>query len=139
MRQRVHRAIKALDPHAIENLCGRGTPDTTYAYGWIELKALKEWPKRDSTPVRLHHDLMREQRIWLRRRWQAGGEAYVLLLVEKTQDWLIFDGPTAGTIIGDATQEELREAAIAVWSRREMEKYLESFLRGMAIQRMTGG
>jgi Mesyanzhinovviridae DNA helicase len=136
-RQRVIAALGDLDAHSIENRVGVGTPDVNYVHGWIELKCLPKWPARASTPVRLHHDLTQEQRIWLRRRWEAGGEAYVLLQAE--HDWLLFDGPTAARVIGNSTQGDLRLAAVAIFHRRELEEDLSTCLSRRAHSRRASG
>ena len=132
-RQRVVKALRRLDAFSVENHVGVGTPDVNYLHGWVELKCLDKWPKRPGTPVKLHHDLTLEQRIWLKRRWAAGGEAYVILQVQKTQDWLLFDGPTAARLIGTATQGQLRDAALCTFTR--IEEQLEPCLSQRANSR----
>ena len=110
----VMKALKPLDGVRVENGCGRGTPDVNYTGGWIELKQHDNWPKKPETPLVLGHDLTIEQRIWLTRREEKGGVALVLLQVSR--DYLLLSGGVAARIIGEATQAELKEASLAVWT-----------------------
>jgi hypothetical protein len=119
---KVMKILKPLDAHRVENLCGVGTPDVNYTNGWIELKQEDRWPKRPKTPVRLGHDLQPGQRIWLTRREEKGGRAYVLLQV--STDYLLFTGTVASRLIGVANQEELRAAAIFVCNSKQLPEAL---------------
>lgn len=80
------------DWQRIEDSLSKGVPDVNYCIagveGWIELKYIEEWPKRDKTPVRFRWT--KEQRIWAGRRLRAGGVVWVLLKVGLTRDWLLF-------------------------------------------------
>lgn len=60
-------------------------PDLSYAIGrvdgWIELKTLPQWPKKDDTGVRIGH-LTADQLNWLESRGAHGnGQVFVLLAV----------------------------------------------------------
>lgn len=134
-RQTVVKALRRLDAHSVENRVGIGTPDLTYAFGWIELKCLDKWPVRPATPVALPHDFTKEQRIWARRRWAAGGEVYLLLQAE--HEYLLFDGPMAADLIGKATKAELRASALLIWGRKAVEQDLAGFLWARAKSRMA--
>lgn len=112
MRGRVLHALKPLDAQAIENALFAGVPDVEFIGGWIELKALTDWPKRPDTLVRIEHFTM-EQRHWLRRRVRRGGKAWLLLRVGK--EWLLFPGDKAADIIGTLTRAQLVEAALFYW------------------------
>jgi len=112
-RKIVVPALKRLDAVSVENPAHPGTPDVNYLHGWIELKRIERWPPRKG-PVRVPH-FSKEQRIWLRRRWGSGGEAYLLLLVEETHEWLLFDGQTAATLVGSTPEAQLRPRAVASW------------------------
>lgn len=72
-----------------EGFAGKGTPDGIFAYsmtsGVIELKYVKEWPKRPGTTVPV--DLTPEQWNWLSDFVDKGGRGYVLLGVE--DDWFL--------------------------------------------------
>ncbi len=118
LAKKVMRLLKPLDAKRVENRVGMGTPDVNYIHGWIELKQQDKWPKRASTVVRLHHDLTKEQRIWINRRDKLGGIVYVLLQVDR--DYLLFRGSEAASILGQATQAELRKAALHVWTAATM-------------------
>jgi len=123
----IRKPLRPLDPQRIENRVGKGTPDVNYIGGWIELKQQDNWPKRPTTKVRLDHDLTKEQRIWLRRREKKGGTAYVLLQVSR--DYLLLSGGDAASLIGEATQAELREAAIHVWTSATLKENILECLR----------
>ena len=124
---RVVKILKPLDSFRVENPCLKCTPDVNYIGGWIELKQQDSWPKRAATPVRLNHDLTMEQRIWLTRREEKGGTALVLLQVAR--DYLLLSGGVAAIIIGEATQEELKSAALHVWTSAELKTELLPCLR----------
>lgn len=113
MRQRVVKILRPLDAVSIENSVGIGTPDINYREGWVELKWLRSWPKKDSTIVRLAHDLTKEQRVWLRRRASYGGNVWVLLQCRR--EWLLFYGEMAAHIIGTCTKRELIDCSRKYW------------------------
>lgn len=113
-RQRVIKALKKLDARPIENPIGPGTPDVNYIEGWIELKWLRRWPKNAETIVQLPH-FTKGQRLWLRRRWRRGGNAFLLLQCK--QEWLLFTGQDAHDFVGHTTREGLHRGACARWTR----------------------
>jgi len=117
MRQTVVRELRKrrLDPVSIENGVGAGVPDLNYILGWIELKQVKAWPKRPSTPLRLDH-FTSGQRRWISRRHRAGGLVFVLLKVGK--EWLLFDGETAAEHLGRTNRSELYGLAKKAWPKR---------------------
>ena len=104
MRRRLVKALKSLDAVPIENSVAKGTPDVNYLFGWIELKWLRAWPLRPTTPVRIDH-FTKEQRLWLRRREFRGGNAFLLLQCRK--EWLLLSGTVAAEVVGHSTKEEL--------------------------------
>lgn len=106
------KALRAIDAKSIENLVGIGTPDVNHAYGWLELKWLRSWPKRKTTTVRLPH-YKKEQKVWATRRINKGG--FVQLLLQADNDWLLFDGKIAALWLGKLTKEELIDCADHVW------------------------
>jgi hypothetical protein len=110
MLSAVHR-----DPISVENSAYPGTPDVNYCDGWIELKVLESWPARESTPARIDH-FTQQQRVWLRRRWLIGGNAWLLLVVGR--EWLLFDGQTAFLSVGKVSRSELFEVAFCSWVRQ---------------------
>lgn len=97
MRKIVINALSGLDAISVENPARPGTPDVNYIEGWVELKVLEQWPVRAATKVRVPC-FTPQQRLWLRRRWQRGGEVYFLILIAK--DWLLFNGDVAGKHVG---------------------------------------
>lgn len=120
---RVMATLRKLHAIRVENPCLPGTPDVNCALGWIELKWLEDWPKRADTTVRIDH-YTPQQRIFGQKRDRAAGLSVLLLQVESTQDWLLFDGPTAARIVGHVPRAELIAGAHAHWVGRDMEKNL---------------
>jgi hypothetical protein len=82
--------------HRIENAAGVGTPDINCCFSghehWIESKCLTDWPKTPNIPVRFKHPFGPVQRIWFRRRIEAGGFPLLYLGIEATQEIFFFDG-----------------------------------------------
>lgn len=111
----VKPALARLDPVRVENPVNPGTPDVNYNLGWLELKFLREWPVRPETVVSVEH-FTPQQRVWLLRRHKAGGRAFMLLQVE--QDWLLFRGDVAATIVGHATRKQLIDASRGYWPNK---------------------
>lgn len=106
LKRRVIAALSAagLDPHSVENIVHPGTPDIDYAHGWIELKHAATWPTRGGV-LSIPH-FTPQQRVWLQRRWHAGGHAYLLLQVDK--DYLLFTGCVAARLVGRGTRMMLK-------------------------------
>lgn len=126
-RSKVTKALKAQGAFAVENPCLPGTPDVNYIDGWIELKWLRGWPKRESSPVTIDH-YSPQQRVFHVEHWRKGGAVHLLLQVRGT--WLLFDGPTAARIVGKVTRAELEAAALEHWhSEAEMREHLANALK----------
>jgi len=104
MRKKVVKALNRLNAIAVENPCLPGTPDVNFIEGWIELKWLRSWPKRDDTTVRLEH-YTKVQRVWAFRRRRAGGQCW--MLIQCGREWLLMDGAVAALTIGHCTKAEL--------------------------------
>ena len=70
----------------IESSAGNGVPDVTFTvpgkHGWMELKYIKEWPKRITTKVKL--PLRPEQRLWINTRGQVANNIWVLCRIENS-------------------------------------------------------
>ena len=116
MRGQLVKLLRPLGAFAVENGgCHPGTPDIAYVGGWIECKATNQWPARADTPVKLDHDLTRQQRIWLMKWQRVNGRAFVMLNI--AGEWLLFEGLVAVAIIGNGTRDELYESALATWPR----------------------
>lgn len=122
MRQTVIRLLKPLHAVSVENgMTHPGTPDVSYAGGWIENKAMEHWPVKPETPLRVDH-FTPQQRIWLIRRRRAGGRAFLLLTVGR--DWLLFDGAVAAECLGKVPQHTLYTLAAATWIGTPLAKEL---------------
>jgi len=112
----------------IENTCSRGTPDTAYSmdgvHGWIELKFEKEWPKRESTKLRLAH-FTPEQKIFIRKHGTAGGRCFLFLRVGS--DFLLFEHVHI-LQLGELNKTEMKKKALKVWYKNlnfdELTEYL---------------
>lgn len=114
MRKTIVRLLKPLHAVSVENgMTHPGTPDVSYAGGWIELKAMEHWPVRPTTPLRVPH-FTPQQRIWLMRRYRAGGRVFLLLTVGN--DWLLFKGSVAAMHLGYNPKSTLYDWAMATWS-----------------------
>jgi len=114
-----------LDPIRVENPIHPGTPDVNLANGiWIELKALAKYPVKPSYLLRLPW-YTPQQRVWLYRRWRAGGRTYLLLEVVAAGDWLLFDGDVAAKIVGRGTVDRHRvNARTIVKDPADLESHL---------------
>jgi len=93
-----------LDAVRVENPAHPGTPDVNYVGGWVELKHVAAWPVYDDAELKIRH-FTPEQKVWLTRRWLAGGAAHLLLQVRN--DWLLFTAPKACEFVGCSTKYSL--------------------------------
>jgi len=125
LRRRVVTALRSLDAVSVENSVYPGTPDVNYMEGWIELKKIRKWPERVTTIIRISH-FTPQQKVWLRRRWEAGGQAYLLLQVG--QEFLLFPGDKAALLLGNVPRKQLREGACQTWYGKEMDKEIAECL-----------
>lgn len=119
MRKKIIKVLKPLDAVSVENPAYPGTPDVNFIEGWIELKWLRSWPKRQGV-VKLDH-FTTQQRVWLFRRSYFKGKCFLLLQVRK--EWLLFDGITASEHVGKVDRETLYKIAHRSWpdGLRELE------------------
>lgn len=113
MRRIVVRLLKPVHAVSVENSCYPGTPDVNCTLGWLELKSNDLWPARPSTIVTLKSEFTPQQRVWMLKRWHAGGACGLLLNVDT--DWLWFHGDVAAEHIGHTTRAELLDLADAHW------------------------
>ena len=93
-----------------------GIPDVSYCLlgnsGWLELKALKSWPLRATTPLRIAH-LKLEQVLFLEGWTRARGRADLLLKVDRT--YLVLTPELVRTVYDrQATRETLEKRATAI-------------------------
>lgn len=95
----------------IENSVELGTPDVNGCMDgeeiWIELKALKDWPKRASTQVKIKH-YTKEQKQWILDRHHAGGNAFLFARVAR--EYFLFK-PGAAQFVDKMTREQWHEYA----------------------------
>ena len=112
MRQRVIQMLHPLDAISVENAVYPGTPDINFCDGWIELKQISKWPFNPNTNVLLRH-FTPQQRVWLMRRWRAGGNVWMLL--QCNREWLLLSGETAADLVGRAPRNTLIQAAHKYW------------------------
>ena len=84
-----------------------GIPDVSYScpgiHGWIELKALHNWPKRESTPVRFPK-FKPAQRRFLVNRGELGGFCFFMAVVER--DVIVIDWSQL-EVVGELNKEGL--------------------------------
>ena len=116
-----------------EDKLNLGVPDVSYVMrnrisGWIELKYVVEYPKRENTLFRIKH-FTQEQKAWLRRRGTAGDNCWLLLQVGRHY-WL-FDWQGAQSI-GKHCWADIECQSVAGWRSRmvwgQLAKYLDETL-----------
>ena len=122
--------LAPLDACAIESpMTGLGIPDVNFAYGWIECKAMKAWPKgADKNPVKFPHPLTKEQQVWLYRRERVGGLALVCAKVSTS--WFFFSGShiKVNNLWDNMTRPQMYQNAMKVFERKLDRDELISFL-----------
>lgn len=101
-------ALKPLHGIRVENSVLEGTPDIAYIGGWIETKNVQEWPKRDTTKVRLPH-YTAAQRAFARQHIALGGNCWLIL--KGPNLWLLFHGGVAAEKVGCSTVSELLDCS----------------------------
>lgn len=114
----------------IENECGgAGIPDVSFGVagrnGWMELKYLQAFPRREGTLVRIDHYTI-AQKKWLRRRGRVAGDCW--LFVRVADEWFLFDWLRAQEVT-EWTSGEWREKANGHWQGRMQWKELYALLR----------
>lgn len=124
---RLRTALGGLDPCRVENPACPGTPDISYAHGWIESKALA-FPKDRDLIVRIDH-YVQQQRAWHVRRRRAGGS--VLVVVEDTRHGhvYVFDALWAASGLGMWTPKEMRAKSdmyMMSWDERKFRAFIDN-------------
>lgn len=127
--------MKTLDAVSVENPVFPGTPDVNYIGGWIELKWLRDWPKRDGE-VAIRH-FTPQQRSWLKRRWLRGGNVFLLLQVGN--EWLLFDGNIAAEHVGRVPRQVLQSLARRHWIEGLKDAELRAVLEAMPKRKSIYG
>jgi hypothetical protein len=97
-----------------EDSLQKGIADVSFVanngyHGWIELKKIKEWPKRESTIVRIEH-YTDDQRIWLKQKGRAGGCTWLFLQVGR--DYMLFNWKAAQEVGRLPKQQLMRSASL---------------------------
>lgn len=118
------KKLVSIDARPIENVLGAGTPDVNFIEGMIELKFLKEWPKKPATPVKFHR-LSSAQKVWIGRRWHRGGNVWLLARI--ASDYLLFRGKDVQPL-NTLNRQELMDHALKVWNRQLNWKELKELL-----------
>lgn len=104
----------------VENDMSDGQPDTNYCLsgsaGDIELKYIREWPKRSSTIVKPSCYTV-DQRKWIFKRTMALGS--VFLFVKVVNDYFLFAPYVAVELVGKTlNQSEFRSHCHKSWKGR---------------------
>ena len=99
-------------------------------HGWMELKQLDAWPKRESTIVRVEHFTV-DQKHFLQSKGLAGGNVWLFMKVER--DWLLFYWNRIESI-GQVNKAELIRIATFVWLGRMDWEELGAVLSGNMVK-----
>jgi hypothetical protein len=98
----------------VENRVKRDTPDLYVAFnqipggrwsGWIEMKALADYPIRPKTPIKLGH-WTTGQRYWATRHRSCGGQVALLVEIATTGDLYLFRAADVWQHIDQWTRDE---------------------------------
>lgn len=114
VRPTVVKALVAYHGFPVENPAKPGTPDIYFIHGWIELKVIDAWPKRESTVVKIDHYTV-QQRSFARVHMDRGGNVLFLLKIG-TREWLLMDGAKAARMVGSLTRPQLIEQSLKHWT-----------------------
>ena len=104
----------------IENMVGAGIPDVTYCCkgtdGWLELKYMKNWPKRESTLIKV--GLEDSQYAWMRRRLRNRSKnIFVFVQVGKEYTLIpIIDIKTLELIYRGFTEDQWEDIKYYWWN-----------------------
>lgn len=119
----------------IENTTKSGVADIIYSCmgkrGFIELKYLKEWPKRPDTPVKIPH-LTEIQRAWLSLHEQEANLCFILLQIEK--DYLLYSAKRIDDL-GIFNKKTLFYFCVASWHKQIDFKELANCLQKRKIEK----
>ena len=130
IRKKLVDALRPLDAQAVENPINPGTPDIEFIGGWIEIKYIREWPAKDTTPVRIPH-FTKQQRIWIANRRRLGG--LVLIVLRVCDDWFLFDNSHLD--IDELTREQMLSSCYQSWHRIFVPaEFLEAVKRNINVR-----
>lgn len=139
----MHNGLKAmvrrgeLEINRVENKARKSMADTEghvarpgHGQFWIELKTAHR-PARRTTPIRFV--FQEGQSNWLSRRWEMGGNAYLLVQVGKAHERRLYliKGCDAHLVEEGVTEDSLRGLSCALSDRPTFEQVVleASFLR----------
>tara|TARA_R110000744_G_scaffold352095_3_gene458138 strand:+ start:3271 stop:3690 length:420 start_codon:yes stop_codon:yes gene_type:complete len=101
-----------------EDQYSEGIPDVSFGAdgvnGWIELKQIAYWPKRESTLVK-PAKYTPEQVNWLRKRNRMGGHCYVLIKVGSSH-YFLFGADAARKLANGVHKNFYFDDSIHWWS-----------------------
>lgn len=136
MRQKIIQILRPFDAISVENGVGVGTPDVNSVLGWIECKCAA-MPVRHDTKVTADH-FTQEQKIWLLKRWRAGGSASLLLKVADW--WLLFTPQTAFEIVGKVPFHKLVDECYNGWHGvPDRTSFIETLIDLCSRKTLVGG
>lgn len=118
LNDKIRAALAGFDPVRVENaLIGPGTPDISWAHGWVESK-VREMPLDIDRVVALEH-YTKKQRAWHVRRANVGGLVHVALMdTREPHAWWLFKGRAAASHLGvDWTRRDMAQRAVAMGDR----------------------
>jgi hypothetical protein len=96
-------------------------------HGFIEIKYIKEWPKKESTKVKL--PLRPEQKSWIATRGEIGGNIWVFCRIH--QSHYLLDWKQAITACDGWTCEEWSRLSEGVWGQKlNVEEFLDILVGG---------
>ena len=102
----------------VENAFYKGIPDVNYLIdgveGWVELKYVNEYPKRESTEIKVSH-FTTEQKLWHNTRNKMNGLASVLVQVES--DYFLFKKERIN-LIGALTKRKMFQLSNKSWKNK---------------------
>ena len=102
----------------IENAFYKGVPDVNFLIGgiegWLELKFLHEFPKKENTPVKIPH-FTQEQKLWHKERWENHGLTAMLLQVN---DYYFLFVSDKIALVGHLSKRGLINNATKCWRNR---------------------
>jgi len=114
----------------IESCTGNGVPDVACAiksaHHWIEVKYLKEWPKRETTLVKL--PLRPEQKLWIATRGELSGNVWVFIRIE--DDFFLLTWKEAIQACNGWTRDEWKVMAYGSWYFKVDKYTLYSLIAG---------
>jgi len=105
------------DVQSHEDSLSMGIPDLSYGSGgvngWIELKRAREYPKKNSTPIKFKH-FTASQVNWLSKRGKAGGFCWIFIQV--STEYYLFPFSKGRALRAGMTKEEFREQCFQYWT-----------------------